>query len=80
MPWIYILKGSSGRHYIGSTIDLPARLAQHKRGHTHTTRRLGENVHVVASKEVPTLAEARRMEKALKAKKNPRLVIHHLEK
>jgi len=80
MPWIYILKGSSGRHYIGSAVDLQARLAQHKRGHTHTTKRLGETVEIVASKEVTTLDEARRIERTLKAKKNPRLAIHYLQK
>ena len=80
MPWIYVLKGSSGRHYIGSAVDLQARLAQHRRGHTHTTKRLGENVEIVASKEVTTLAEARRIERMLKAKKNPRLAIYHLQK
>ncbi len=80
MPWVYILKGSSGRHYIGSAVDLQARFAQHKRGHTHTTKRLGENVKIVASKEVATLDEARRIERILKAKKNPRLAIHHLQK
>jgi predicted GIY-YIG superfamily endonuclease len=78
--WVYILKGSSGRHYIGSAVDLQARLAQHKRGHTHTTRRLGENVEIVARKKVATLDEARRIERKLKAKKNPRLAIHHLQK
>ena len=79
MPWIYILKGSSGRHYIGSAVDLDARLAQHRRGHTHTTKRLGENLDLVASKEVATLAEARKIERTLKAKKNPRLAIQALQ-
>src|SRR5438046_8672087 len=77
--WIYILKGSSGRHYIGSAVDLDARLAQHRRGHTHTTKRLGENLDLVASKEVATLAEARKIERTLKAKKNPRLAIQALQ-
>jgi predicted GIY-YIG superfamily endonuclease len=80
MPWVYILKGSSGRHYIGSAVDLQARPAQHQRGHTYTTRRLGGNFEIVARKEVATLDEARRIERKLKAKKNPRLAIHHLQK
>ena len=29
MAWVYILRGSSGRHYIGSTVDLESRFAQH---------------------------------------------------
>jgi len=36
MAWVYILKGAK-RHYLGSTVDLNARFAQHERGHTHTT-------------------------------------------
>jgi predicted GIY-YIG superfamily endonuclease len=80
MPWVYILRGSPGRHYIGSAVDLDARLAQHRRGHTHTTRRLGENLEFVASKEVPTLDEARKIERTLKEKKNPKLAIYHLKR
>ncbi len=80
MAWIYILRGSNGRHYIGSTVDLDARFAQHLRGHTHTTKRLGENIKVVASKEVATLTEARRIERILKAKKNPKLAIYYLQR
>jgi predicted GIY-YIG superfamily endonuclease len=72
MAWVYILKGSSGRHYIGSTVDVQDRFGQHKRGHTYTTKRLGEALEIVASKEFPTLTEARRIERMLKRKKNPR--------
>jgi predicted GIY-YIG superfamily endonuclease len=79
MAWVYILRGCSGRHYIGSAVDLDARLAQHRQGHTHTPRRLGENLELVASKEVTTLDEARKIERTLKAKKNPRLAIHALQ-
>jgi len=79
MAWTYILKGSSGRYYIGSTPDLKARFAQHQRGHTHTTKRLGEKLEIVASKEFPTLKEAREMERRLKRKKNPRLAIYLLQ-
>jgi predicted GIY-YIG superfamily endonuclease len=79
MPWVYVLRGSSGRHYIGSAIDLEARFAQHLRGHTATTKRLGKALEIVAKKEVPTLAEARQLERLLKRKKNPKLAIYHLQ-
>ncbi len=79
MAWVYILKGESGRHYIGSTVDLEQRLAQHNRGHTHTTRRLGA-LSLVACKEVGSLTEARRLERSLKAKKNPNLAIFLLQR
>jgi predicted GIY-YIG superfamily endonuclease len=80
MAWVYILKGSSGRHYIGSAVDLEARFAQHLRGHTATTKRLGDSLEIVAKKEVPTLVEARTIERFLKRKKNPELAIYHLQR
>jgi predicted GIY-YIG superfamily endonuclease len=79
MAWVYILRGSSGRHYIGSAIDLEARIAQHLRGHTHTTKRLGDRIEIIASKKVVSLKEARRLERSLKAKKNPTVAIYHLQ-
>jgi predicted GIY-YIG superfamily endonuclease len=79
MAWVYILRGASGRHYIGSAVDLNARLAQHRR-HIYTTKRLGEKLELVASTEVKTLDEARSIERMLKAKKNPRLAIHYLQR
>ena len=78
MAWVYILPGSSGRHYIGSAVDLDARFRQHLRGHTATTKRLGDTLEIVAKKEVTTLAEARKIERLLKRKKNPKLAIYHL--
>jgi predicted GIY-YIG superfamily endonuclease len=77
MACVYILRGSLGRFYIGSTVDLTKRLAQHERGHTATTKRLGK-LTLIAHREYSTLAEARFVERILKAKKNPRLAIHHL--
>jgi predicted GIY-YIG superfamily endonuclease len=77
MAWVYIIRGSIGRHYIGSAVDLNARFAQHLRGHTATTKRLGDSLEIVAKKEVPTLAEAREIERSLKRKKNPKLAIYH---
>jgi len=79
MAWVYILRGSSGRHYIGSAIDLEARIAQHLRGHTHTTKRLDDRIEIIASKKVASLKEARRLERSLKAKKNPTVAIYHLQ-
>jgi len=78
MAWVYILRGSTGRHYIGSAADLEARFAQHLRGHTATTKRLGEKLEIVAKKETKTLDEARELERILKWKKNPQLAIYHL--
>jgi putative endonuclease len=68
---VYMLKGVCGRHYIGSTSNLPQRLEAHRRGNTATTNRLGHPLELVASKEFPTLTEARRIERMLKAWKNP---------
>jgi predicted GIY-YIG superfamily endonuclease len=79
MPWVYILQGASGRHYLGSTTDLVRRLAEHRRGHTYSTRRLGEELEILASLEVPTLKEARDLERLLKRAKNPKWALHELE-
>ena len=80
VAWVYILRGSSGRHYIGSAVDLDARFRQHLRGHTATTKRLGDTLEVVARKEVPTLSEARKIERSLKRKKNPKPAIYDLQR
>jgi predicted GIY-YIG superfamily endonuclease len=80
VAWVYILRGSPGRHYIGSAVDLDTRLAQHRRGHTYTTRRLGEKLELVAAKEIETLNEARSIERLLKAKKNRKLAIYYLQR
>ncbi len=58
MFWVYILRDSAGRHYIGMTADLPARLAQHRAGCTQTTRRMQGELILVASRAVPTKSEA----------------------
>jgi predicted GIY-YIG superfamily endonuclease len=78
MAWVYILRGTNGRHYIGSAMDLQTRFAQHCRGRTATTKRLGGNLKIVACREVETMGEARVLERLLKRKKNPRLAIFHL--
>jgi putative endonuclease len=76
MAWVYVLRGSSGRHYIGSTTDLDRRIEQHRQGHTHSTKRLGKNLEILTALEVASLEEARE----LKRKKNPRLALLLLER
>lgn len=80
MAWVYILRGANGRHYIGSTVDLERRFQEHQRGHTHTTKRLGGEIQLAASWEFETLAEARKVERQLKAKKNPKLAVFALSR
>lgn len=75
---VYILKGASGRHYIGLTSDLAARFKQHCEGHTPTTRRLGGDPQIVASREFSTRTEAGSIERLLKSWKNPAKAIAFL--
>ncbi len=79
MAWVYILRGSSGRHYIGSTINLERRLSEHRSGGTHTTQRLGEKLEAVSVLELETIEQARTLERQLKRKKNPKLAIAMLQ-
>jgi predicted GIY-YIG superfamily endonuclease len=80
MAWVYILRGCSGRHYIGSTENLDRRLEEHRRGSNHTTRRIGGEVHLVLARIVEDAKQARQIELSLKRKKNPRLAILALQK
>jgi predicted GIY-YIG superfamily endonuclease len=77
MAWVYILQGVR-RYYIGATDNLERRIAEHKRGSNHTTHRIGGQIELVAAKALPSMAEARKLERALKRKKNPRLAISML--
>ena len=79
MAWVYMLRGSSDRYYIGSTTDLQRRLKQHRHGHTYSTRRLGTDLKVIAALEMSSLCQARKLERELKRKKNPRLALFLLE-
>ena len=77
--WVYILRGSNGRHYIGSTVDIDRRLDEHRSGGTHTTQRLGVEIEVVIARRLLSLSDARKLERVLKQKTNPRLAIHFLQ-
>ena len=77
-PCVYILRGSSGRHYIGSTENLGRRLDEHRRGSCHTTRRLGTNLELVIEQECSSMTEAKLLEQRLKRMKNPRAAIEFI--
>ena len=76
---VYILRGASGRCYIGSTQDLERRLAEHRNGSCHTTKRLGGEIECVAKGERGSIAEARALERRLKRMKNPNAAIAFLQ-
>jgi len=78
MAWVYILRGGR-RFYIGATDDLERRLTEHKRGSNHTTRRFGAELVLIAAKYVPSMADARAVERRLKRKKNPQLAVFLLQ-
>jgi putative endonuclease len=68
---VYILRGKSGRHYIGVTNDFAVRFLQHQNGHTHTTRRLGGELQLVVKRDYATRPDALDVERRLKSWKNP---------
>ena len=71
MAWVYILRGSKGRYYIGATENLTARVERHNTGFVHSTKRLGLPLELVASRQFETMQEALLMERKLKNWKNP---------
>ena len=79
MAWVYILRGTSGRHYIGATRDLEARLAEHRKGGVKTTKRLGHPLELVVTAEFPEIKEAMAAERMLKSWKSPAKAIAWLE-
>ena len=76
---IYILRGLSGRHYIGSSENLARRLDEHRRGSCHTTRRLGSALELVIERKCSSIAEARALEQRLKRMRNPRAAIDFVQ-
>jgi predicted GIY-YIG superfamily endonuclease len=79
MAWVYIIRGSCGRYYIGCTENLDRRFAEHQRGKVHSTQRFGQPLELVATREVPDIGSARSLERQLKAKKNPQVAIYLLK-
>jgi putative endonuclease len=74
MAWLYILQSqTTGRYYVGSTIDLERRLAEHHRAHSLATRGRGPWL-LVYQETFPTLREARRREREIKRWKSAKLI------
>jgi putative endonuclease len=74
MPVVYILESeSTHRFYIGCAQNISARMAEHQRGQTRSTRGRGPWT-LVHQEEFPTLAEARHRERQLKNWKSHRSV------
>jgi putative endonuclease len=71
---LYILQSAStDRFYIGCSVDLTRRLAEHERGHSPYTRGRGP-WKLVYREEFPTLQDARRREQQLKNWKSHRAI------
>ena len=65
MAFVYILKFTTGKFYVGSTVDLNRRLKHHMGGYTPSTKRLGHG-QLVLAQEYSTLTDARSVEYKLK--------------
>jgi putative endonuclease len=66
MHTVYILKDSAGKLYKGVTNNLQRRIAEHKSGHTQSTRAL-KNLNVVYTEEYDNFEQARDRELYLKS-------------
>ena len=75
MVFVYILQGTTGRHYIGATEHVDARLIRHNSGLVHSTKRIGIPLTIVATQSFSSMNEALKAEKKYKSWKNPQKVI-----
>lgn len=63
--FVYIIKDSHGKFYIGSTSNPKQRMYQHKTGHTQTTRNM-ENPLPVLIQKYDSIEIARKVERKIK--------------
>jgi len=74
MPSVYVLQSQTSRKlYIGCAADVLARLAEHQRGQTKSTRGRGPWT-LVYQEDFPNLSDARRRESQLKSWKSHRSI------
>ena len=79
MAYVYILQGTSGRCYIGSTENVVNRLERHNSGRVYSTKRLGIPLQLVVFAEFESIGKAREVEARLKRWKNASKAIIFLE-
>jgi putative endonuclease len=65
MPHVYVLRCSDGSYYVGSTVNLEARLRQHELGEAAEYTKRRRPVSLVYAHEFATAAEAFAMEKKI---------------
>ena len=73
MYTVYVLQDSVGKLYKGMTGNLKRRLAEHKSGHTKSTKQL-ENPKVVYTEEYDNFKQAREREVYLKTAAGRRFI------
>ena len=66
LPCVYVLRGASGKRYVGITNDLPRRLREHASRNTKAGQMLGDFA-LIYSEEYPGYTAARHREKFLKS-------------
>jgi len=79
MNGVYILECANGRYYAGSTNDLERRLAEHRRGHCHSTKYVLP-VQLKAFIETETLKQARQLEYSIKKRKSRKHIEELIDK
>ena len=77
--YVYLLQGTRGRYYIGSTKNVQERLERHNSGFVYSSKRLGLPLKLVAYCEYASIDLARDMEFRLKRWKNPEKVKAYLK-
>lgn len=71
--WVYILKLSNGKYYVGSTSNLAARLVSHKGGRSnYTSKHLP--LYLVFSQEYVDVSRAKKVELWLKQLKSKEII------
>ena len=71
MYYVYVLENNNGKHYIGSCINLEARLKRHNQNSVRSTKNKGP-FRIILKEEFYSRTEARQRENQLKSYKGGR--------
>ncbi|MFZ4500361.1 MAG: GIY-YIG nuclease family protein [Minisyncoccia bacterium] len=74
---VYVLQDASGKFYKGMTNDLERRIAEHKRGHTQTTRSMTD-ISVIYTETFKDILSARKRELYFKSAAGRRFLKEHI--